>query len=183
MVGEGHEDLSFARALEEEEERSRDRENEYYGRVRFQYYGSGLYAHQLKTYYKYFAPDKFLVLFFEDLRSNHEDVVRSVYRFLRISDDVEIVKPKTFNSAGRPKLAALQSLLRRPNRVKKEIGRIIPFKVKYKMVELLLRWNRKSIQYPPMAPEIKAELRARFRDDVIELEEIIGRELPNWKSV
>jgi len=180
MVGERHESLSFENALEAEAERLHDEEVYYHGEVRFQYFESGLYAKQIKTYYKYFDPSKFLILFFEDLLNNPEEMVRSVYRFIGVSDNVEIVNPKNSNPAGLPKSTMLHTFLRRPNRLKKELGKFLPFPLKSKIVGYLMRLNKKNIHYPPMRLETREALRLRYKDDIVELQQIVGRKLPDW---
>jgi hypothetical protein len=180
MVAEGHESLSFEDAVAAESSRLNDASTHHFGRVRHQYVDSGMYARQIRTYFKYFDPSQFLILFLEDLVDNHDEVIRGVYRFIGVSDRVEIESPKTCNASGMPRYRALHRFLRHPNRMKRALGRVVPFTVKYRVAELLLSLNKKQVKYPPMKPEMQDLLQKRFSEDIKDLEKIVGRPILHW---
>jgi len=180
MVAEGKETLSFPEAIAAERERSLTRDSEATGELDYQYLESGLYARQLKAYFEYFDPEQFLILFFDDLKSQPEQTLRRVFRFLGVTEEPPIEMDRAHNRAGRPRSRRLQQLLRRPNPVKKALGRLLPEPVKYRLAVKLLNLNKKPFDYPPLEAELASRLSTRFQDDIRELEALTGRPLTHW---
>ena len=60
----------------------------------------GLYSKQLHNLFRHFAPKQVLVLRNADLRRNHHAVLRRVFRFLGVSEDVRIPPESVFANEG-----------------------------------------------------------------------------------
>lgn len=180
MVYEGHETLTFPEAIRCESMREGKAELERDGRVRFQYADSGMYAKQLRRYFKYFDRSNFHIIFQEDLKRDAQEVLDSVCKFLGISNWQLKERPRKFNESGQARSTMLQRFLRQPNALKRGLGRLFPYRVKYHIVSRLLKWNKRSFAYPLMDESIHQELRVTFRKDVEELASITGRDLSHW---
>jgi hypothetical protein len=86
----GAESLSFREAIEQEAERCREALPLQH-RV-FSYLDRGFYAHQVRRLFNIFGRENCLVVLNEDLRSNHQVTLRSVFDFLGV--DKAFVPPE-----------------------------------------------------------------------------------------
>lgn len=180
MVAEGMEDLSFEQALAAEDERSRDVALQHEGAVSVQYVQSSLYARQIKTYLKYFGREQFHVVVLEDFKQAPERVLDEICAFLGVAPFGVLPQVGSSNAAGMPRSPWLQRFLRGSSVAKKVFGSMIPQRYKYPIVELALKMNKRRTVYVPMSDELAQQLRARFADDVRELELLTGKTLGRW---
>ena len=180
MVAEGIEPLSFEQAIEAEKTRLNDPELEYSGSVSFQYLDSGLYTKQIESYLKYFNKRQFLFVLFDDLSSNPQSVLNEVCDFLEISRFNILPEIRKTNASNMPRSQRLHTFLRGSGRVKHFVGGLLPSTLKYKVMEILIDANKRSVRYPEMCVETKDKLKKYFSADLIALEEMTGKSLENW---
>jgi len=83
------EDLSFEEGIEQEKERlykdERTSDLEYYNSRNFNLYAylsRGLYAQQLKIWFKLFPKEQFFILSTEELKNNESDMLNKIFEFL-----------------------------------------------------------------------------------------------------
>lgn len=181
MRYEGHEHLAFEDALEAEEERARrsgvlvaER-----GTLRFQYVASGLYAQQLDKWIVELPRARFLYLLMEDLESDPSSVIREVCEFIGLGPSAPLVVTRRNESAS-PRSTSLQTWIRSPTPVLRQLRHVFPAAWRSRIVAMLLRLNRRPTSYAPMRPDTERALRARFREDLKRLEVITGRDLSMW---
>jgi hypothetical protein len=160
----GHEPLSFAEAVEAEDERLRDPDE--VTRARFGYLDCGRYLSQLELLTSTFSRESLRVVLFEDLRANRLAVVQYLYRFLGVNDTVvpttlAEVKNRfvTFRS---PRLRG--PIRRLPSPLRRVAGRM----------------NIRYVRYPPMESDIRTALQRRFEDERRALAAWLGNELAGW---
>lgn len=182
MVAEGYETLTFEEALRSEPQRQKEGVVEALGSVRYQYVDSGLYAKQLKAYYKYFNKNQFLVLFHDDLKKNPSTVMESVAGFLGLSE-MKYEISESHNASGVSRSFAVQHVLRGDFRIKRWLGKLLPFTFKYHIVNFLLKMNKKKKAYTPMTTEVRNELVKTFNTDIEELEKSLDVDLSEWKKL
>lgn len=180
MVAEGLERLSFKEALLAENERSKDAELVRTGSVLYKYVDSGMYAKQIRRYLKYFKLEQFLFLLFEDLKSNPNSILPHVYHFLGVKPIAGTMKTKVCNPAGMPRLRSVHNFVRSPSWAKKQAGRFLPQRLKYRIAKNLIDLNKRPFDYPEIDVEVEEMLRRKFRNDVLELQRLIGRSLEDW---
>ena len=180
MVSEGVEPLDFEQAIEGESARIKDPELCSAGSLRYRYISSGLYAQQLQSYLRYFDIRQFHFILFEELMTNPEETIGSVCRFLDLSYDVLPSLGKRSNSSNRPRSARLHRWVRQPNAIKNWLKPLLPERLRYRLTSGLIEMNRKSVKNPPLDPDTERRLRIRFANDVILLQELIGRDLRRW---
>jgi hypothetical protein len=93
QVKKARETLSFDRAIEDEEERTREELNkllkhEFYDSVQYRWYSykkRGIYIDQIKRYHKYFNHDQILILKSEEFFENIYGTLREVFKFLEVN--------------------------------------------------------------------------------------------------
>ena len=161
----------FARVLREEEGRMRND----WSYVNL-YRDVGFYYEQLKRYYEAFGRERVGVWLYEDLRDDPAGVTQGVFRFLGVDD---AFLPKTFsqyNPAGAPRSETVRVMMRFINTRLPMIKGMIPAGSRGR--QAAQKWMFAEPQ--PIDPEIRGELIEGYREDILKLEELIGRDLSGW---
>jgi hypothetical protein len=141
------------------------------------------YVEQLRRYHAVFAPEQVLVLIYDDFRADNEGTVRSVLRFLDVDDTSPVTAVQT-NSAVRVRSARLQRAARplyggqRPLAGALQAGaRLLTPGGRGRGALRAIRHRLVYGDPPPPDEHVMAELRARFRGEVIALSDYLGRDL------
>jgi hypothetical protein len=172
----------FAQALREEENRIRD--NWHYA---LHYRRRGLYHEQLKRYYEVFGRERMGVWLYDELKEDPVSVAQSVFGFLGVEDSFVPDTSSKHNPASVPKNEAARLAIRFMNATFPAVRKIVPsapvvrkiVPSAYKVRQLA---NRRILteESPPLDPEVRAELVEGYRQDILRLEELIGRDLSAW---
>jgi hypothetical protein len=166
--------VDFAEALRIEEERIKRN----WGPL-WHYKQKGFYYAQVKRYLDTFGRDLFKVWLYEDLRTQPLDVLRDVLEFLEVDDtfvpnmSIEhntsaLPRNKTFYRAAK-KLAGRNSVLKLAI-----LERCLPARPR-RYVK-----RRIFVQPPPFPAEIREQLLDTYTEDILKLQELIGRDLSPW---
>ncbi len=168
------ETLSFEKCLEKEEERIKEN----WSMLNF-YKNAGFYFKQVKAYIENF--DRVRVYLYEDLRLNASGLVKDMYEFLEV--DASFV-PNTgvkYNISGIPKIKSLYNFLAEPHLLKKLakplLNIILPDE---KIGDLVEYFKGKSLHKPEMEDKTRKILIESYRDDILMLQDLIGRDLSHW---
>jgi Sulfotransferase family len=170
-VREGLEPLQdFGRALSEEEARYRLRHPGGY------YIRTGFYARQLKPYFRRFGADRVQVHLFEDLVGNPGETLASTFRFLGVDPDFRSGRLLRTNIAGMPRNRSVAALFWLRMRFGRLASAVLPLETKRRIKTLM----EKGLDRPPLLPEHRKQLVEVYRDDIRELEKLLGRPLEHW---
>jgi len=174
-VRDGREELSFKEALIAEEQRRRD------GYVyMWQYAEVGLYASQVHAFQKQFS--RVQVLLYDDLMRDAIALIRSVYTFLDVAPDFIPDMSHNHNVSGIPRWSLFNNLFIKPKRLHK-VARTIGGAIlgADRWIRLRDRIRATNLQKPlPMDHEIEQQLRWFYHDDILKLQDYIGRDLSSW---
>lgn len=151
VAARGDDITDFATAVREEEPR---REAGF--PFTYQYLGWSRYSRQLQPFFERFGRDRLLVHLYDDLCTDAEAVVRSTFRFLEVADDRPLRPVGRFN--------------RVEDRSPGRWG-----------ARRLFRRAGGGVVRPTLDPQLRAELTAGFHDEIVELEELLGRDLSVWR--
>jgi hypothetical protein len=168
----------FAQALREEEGRMRN--NWHYV---FHYRNRGLYHAQVKRYYEVFGRERVGVWLYEDLRDDPASVARSVFRFLAVDEAFVPDTSSKHNPAGVPTSGAARAMMRVMDKTVGSARKIFPPK---SALFPFVSKTRQAVQSriltkpPPIDPEIRKGLIEGSREDILKLQELIGRDLSGW---
>jgi hypothetical protein len=147
------------------------------------YFRDGLYARQLRVWFEVFPREHFLVLLTQDLAERPNAVARQAFAFLDVDPDVEFSPPSRTNVQGASRHPRLAAALNRPGVMMATLKHLVPYSSRQRMRNLINRWNRRPFdEAPTLDPAIGRVLRRRYSDDVLAVEEIIGRDLGTWRS-
>jgi len=163
----GQERRSFRQALADE----RNNESAARGDPPRDYLQRGRYARQLRTVLDRYEREQLHVVLFEDLRDRPQDVLRGVLQHIGVDASVPLtgvgVTHDPRPGVRSPRLYALGQ---------GRVGRRVPF-----ARDVIQRVNRKPKKpYPPVDPQLRAELVLEFADEVHQLEQLLGRDLSAW---
>jgi hypothetical protein len=123
------------------------------------------------------------VVLFEDVRADPVSVMAGVQRFLgvEIRDDVRLVPS---NPGRTVKVARLQRFARQAGVARSVTRRLVPAGARPRLartvVDTIERVNVSSAARPTVPLDLKADIRARYRDGIERLATIVQRDLSSW---
>jgi hypothetical protein len=143
------------------------------------YVRTGRYADQVRRYLDHFPEDQVGVYLYEDLRTNPERI------FARIQERIGVTPRRrplpTVNEAKHVRSAPLQRFLVTPPKpVENAYHFVIPDRFHGKLAAWGVRRNVATRPRPALDPAVRRELAAALKDDILELEHILGRDLSGW---
>jgi hypothetical protein len=162
----------FLRALDAQEERRAA-----HWQPLFQYVDFARYNVQLRRYFEHFDRGQFKVFLYEDFTSDPLRVTQEIFRFIGV--DAAFVPDVTerSNEGGIPRSALLQAVVMRPNAASKLIGAILPEAARRRIRDAISRANVRRDALPASA---RARLRRELESDILDLQQLIGRDLKPW---
>ncbi len=149
-----------------------------------------LYMRQIGRLLEFFSRAQLLPLIFDDLRDDPAGVLRQIQDFIGVpSVDLVANRPVTANTSG-PEILLTSRMNRAARWIRSAPGggvlkRSIPKSWRTRLYTGL-RGSRVGkllvcdYRLPPMEPETRAMLLARFKPETQELEEFLHRSLPSW---
>jgi len=140
------------------------------------YLHAGLYSKQLLRYINTFGKKNIKILIFEEFIKNKRKGIQDVLSFLDIKFNHDDLDYEKFHSFELPKGKIATKILH-SNKIKKIAGRLIPTDNRQILKEKLLMSKEK----PQMMDEDRKILMDFFKEDVKDLKNILGRDLP-WLS-
>jgi hypothetical protein len=140
------------------------------------YISTGFYGKQLIPYYELFPKEQIKIILFEDLVNNPYSLLRELFLFLDVDPDFCPTELSKHNPSGIPKNAFAKFILNNQHYI-----RIILRPILFNGVRNILRRHKKDLLDKPAIPvEAKSKLQKIYKDDVHQLETLIGRDLSHW---
>jgi hypothetical protein len=182
---DGYENLKFLKALKKEKSRliEANSQNDTLKLLKFGYVSQGLYAEQLKVYFKYFERSQFHIVLFEDFILNQEAVSNEILKFLGLNTSLELDFNIQSNKASEAKFPFIKRLLKENSIIQKIARFVVPsFIIRQKLRNMIHRLNNKELNKDKISKEdLKTIYETYFKDDIIELEKILDKDLSTWK--
>lgn len=145
----------------------------------------GSLAPQVRRYVAAFPRDHIHIVLLDDLKQDARHSYQQVLRFLGVDDSPEYQLLKA-NEGRDVRSVRLQRYIHHPNRalaaLQQGLRTALPRGVRDRMIHGLTTANIRTTARDPMSPELRAELTEFFRDDVLELQSVIGRDLSAWTT-
>jgi hypothetical protein len=170
----GWERLGFSDALAAEEERIREG-----WAPGWQYKRAGSYHAHLTRYHELFRPDQIRVYLYEDLIDDPVGTTQDIFRFLEV-DDAFVPKASIHPAevSRVSKSRALQTFTDKPNLLKSVVKPLLPEALRARAGTGLRNRNRAEVA--PMPERAREELADAYREDIVKLQGLIGRDLSGW---
>ena len=174
-AGQGREPIvDFAKALEAEETRIQN-----HWEWIWHYKNMGFYYNQLQRYFNLFSREQIKIYLYEDLKSNSVGLLHDMYSFLGVDDSF---KPNTSEKHAAsyipPKSKALNEFLLKNNPFKDFIRNFIPANIRQPLSAKVYRKNMAQPQH--LSPKIKQQLIETYREDILQLQDLLKRDLSSW---
>src|SRR5215218_8059408 len=115
------------------------------------YIGRGLYYQQLKRYFGTFPQEQVRVYLYEDLSGAPISTVQDAFRFLKVDDSFVPEVSLRRNVSGHPRYKTFDDLK-----------------------------TRNLIEPPPVQSEVRRQLIRVYREDILNVQELIHRDLSGW---
>lgn len=165
-------DYDFAKAIAAEERRIQAGWSH-----NWHYVQRGFYYRQLQRYYDSFEPQKIKVYLYEDLLADRTALTRDIFRFLEVEESFVPEVKKTHNKTEVPKNRTVNALLNRPNPLKAIAKQLMPVGIRKKLADSIKTKNQGK---PKLSPTIRQHLIAIYREDILQLQDLIGKDLSSW---
>lgn len=138
----------------------------------FFYKKLGFYYEQLKYYHELFAPEQIHVCLNEDLQKDAIKTLQAIYQHINVDSSFVPDTSVKAGVSGVPKNQALYRFFKQ-NSIKKFLKPLLPKGIGQSFEKYML--NK-----PQLSPEIRQELLNVYRDDILKLQDLIGRDLSSW---
>lgn len=172
-VRDGVETLTFEDAIEQDLRGARDT-----WMPLWHYAKMGLYHQQLERFYDRVPAQQIRVYLYDDLRSAPQATLADIHRFLDVAEVAPGGASRRFNASGTPRSRWLHRALTEPSPLKTAIRKVTPRGLLYPAVNLLKSRNLKPS--PPMPEAARRLLTDYYRDDLLALQCLLGRDLGHW---
>jgi hypothetical protein len=147
------------------------------------YYWMGCYATLLQPFFEKFPRDRFHFLLMDDIINDLQPTMKRITHFLEVQDDF-VFNPVVDNRSSVYKNKQLARFLRDETVPLHKVGKIaakfLPRKTMRVLGAALFKSNLRPQKYPPLDEQVAADLRRRYKDEIIKLETIIDRDLSQW---
>ncbi len=172
---DGHEPLAdFAAALDAEEKRiAKGWWSKYH------YRNHGYYARQLRRYLEFFPREQMLILVYDDMVADCHGFLKRICSFLGVDENHSFDTSERDNvTVGIPRTFILRRLLRSAGPAKSMLRGSVPLKTRSGLFQRFskLLWAPK----PEFRPGVRAQLVSEFKPDILELQQLINRDLSPW---
>jgi hypothetical protein len=145
------------------------------------YMEPGHYKKHIERYIRTFGRAQVMVYLFDDLIESPEKVCQDVFEFLGVDASYRISTHQVYNSGGLPRSRLLHKILYSPSRIKEPIKEALSPNMLSKVRAAKERIRQKNFKaMPEMIPETRAYLQEVFRDDILYVRELTGRDLSHW---
>jgi hypothetical protein len=147
----------------------------------FFYAQNGCYHTQLSTYYKRFRREQIRVYLYEDWQGAPLTMLRNLFGFLRVDETFAPVV-QCSNITLMPKNRRLHALSMRARSLGYTRSSRLPAAVRNTIAVVLQGLNnRYNLVAPPaIDPEIRQRLTAWYCEEIVRLQDLIGRDLSHW---
>ncbi len=143
---------------------------------------SSYYAKSVEGYLERFGPERFKVLFFDDLKKDPRHYASQVYDFLGLSFNEAFDYDKKVREARAARNVHLARLAKHGALMARKLGLVkLVGAVKHGLAARLLYRPLKKGEAPKMDPEVGKRLLERYIPDIEATEKLLGVNLDHWK--
>lgn len=141
------------------------------------YIQGSMYAYNLKKYYAQFPPSQIKVIFLDSLKKDLHGTLKGVFSFLGVDDSYTIQNTEEKNTYKKSKLKFLDPILGKNKKLSKLLSKLMPKSFKKKILDTMYVEGSKN----NITPEDRKFAYEVFKDEITELEKLLGVDLSHWK--
>lgn len=143
----------------------------------FQYSTFPRYAEQLARYNAEFPKEQLQIFLYEDYRGDPKTMLSRIYDFIGVDPAFVPDLSHETNMGGQPRHQWLQNLVMRPNPIASLAALVVPESARRTIRDMV---SRRNLARDTMSPATKAWLTNALKDDISQLQDMIGRDLSHW---
>ncbi len=143
----------------------------------FEHRGRGFYAAQLKRYLAQFDRDQLRVYLYDDLQRDPNAMMRDIFTFLEVDPDFSPTTDVVFNKSGVPKSGFIHRLLTERSIAKDVMKTLVPRHLRKRIKATI---QSRNLADQRVSPRLRRRLTAEYRDDILELQDLLHRDLRHW---
>lgn len=144
----------------------------------FHYVQAGFYYQQLRRYFDRFQRHQIQVYLYEDLLAGQIDqTLKNIFQFLEIDSTFVPDLSMRHNVTGIPKSRTLHNFLSTTHPIKNLFKPLVPETVRKRWTN---RLKNQNLVKPDLPLDVRAQLLPVFRDDILQLQDLIQRDLSAW---
>ena len=163
----------FLSALQDDERRIQE-----YWEPGLYYQPWGFYAEQLQRYFDKFDRSQMRIYLYEDFEAHPQDIISDIFQFLEIDDHFEPNMSARYNVSGVPQNKAMHAVLSTPSWLSKLAKSLMPQTLR----QAAMRMRNQNLAKPEMSEEARQYLVEAYRQDLLQLQTLIQRDLTAWLS-
>ncbi len=156
---------------------------------RVNYLDQSRYASNIRVYLSYFPIENFCFLLYEDILEDAKNSFLKICNFLNIDPNKAVDKidfSNRFNASSQVRSKWLHNLIThyivRDSLIKQLSRKLVPRHIRQNFTTRIHEINTEKTHYPVMTDDMREYCEKMLREEVDDLEEIIGRDLEIWKT-
>ena len=167
----------FSQSLLEEEIRIRQ-----HWRPIWHYKQLGFYYQQLKRYWETFDKKQIQVYLYEDFCDNPISMLQNIFRFLDVDDTFIPDISARHNVTYYPENKTSRDLIKRLKTIKLTMRAFLPARLHQSIKVNLQALNNYSVKSfkPKLSLELRRQLIAQYREEILKLQDLIQKDLSHW---
>ena len=147
----------------------------------FSYVQRGFYFKQISRYLDHFPRNNFLFVFSDELKTNTQEVLNNVFRFLGVEEKLlSQIQEHQAHRGQAPKNIMLHRFLFRPSLAKEAAKIVVPKTIRLRLRAMLHKANLQTASALKPSHETASNLRGLYREDIGQLSLLIDRDLSAW---
>ncbi len=171
-------DSDFATALMQQESGVPDDWPAEYSLLNWGYKRLGFYFEPVRQYLQAFDREHIRIYLYDDFQSDPKAMLKDIFGFLRVDEGFVPDMSVRHNISGIPKNRALHDWMNRAKFWVPAYKALVPQKLRQKIRYSMLRLNLQPAS--PMPKDLRRTLDAEYREDILKLQDLIGRDLSHW---
>lgn len=140
----------------------------------------GFYHEQLSRYFELFPPEQIKIFLYEEVIRDNKAMMRELYRFVGVDDTFEPDTSLRYNPSGIPKSRFIEQFTSKPHPVKTFVRAFLPGPARRALHRTKMKIQRKNLEKGKLSPEMRQHLIGIYREDILKLQDLIGRDLSTW---
>jgi hypothetical protein len=144
----------------------------------------GLYYTHLQHFYEQFPSQQIKVCLYDDLSQDPVTFMQDMYNFLQVERSFIPNTSTIYQKAKIPRSQAFNRLLRQQNPLRSLARSVLkmfmPLETRQKIHSALINLNYRDKSAMPLTPELRQQLIDYYREDILKLQDLLGRDLSSW---
>jgi len=174
----GFERASFEEAVRVDAER----EHTYWaGRYPQSHLTASRYGTHLRRWLSVFPREAFLILRFEEVKSDTQQTLRRISEFVGVDPDLGSIDIPLMKHAANPRWSAVSLVSKSPESIKSAVRKIAGQRLINSAVGALDKATIADRNIPPIDLEVRDRLRELLRPEVLLTEDLTGLDLTDWR--